>query len=277
MTATMWKVVTLVLVAVVTYTTLALAFTNHRLHNEQAAHARAALDAVNARAAAETTRVVLLDSVHRVVDRAALQVAQRPDAVDRAIGGQRMALDSLRAVISALRVTGARSSGNVTLVAPPRLRGDSTAAGAPADSGSAMVRRAVFDVRQAPYTAHAVVELPGSGRGSIDLSVQLDTLALTVRASCGDVDPNGIRPARVAVAGPPWAVVQLARVEQDPDVCRSPALEQAKGVAAARSDRRLRLALVAGYGYTFPATAPRAFVGLALAQPIPLPRWFPFH
>lgn len=279
-----WKAATLALVAIVTYVTLSLALTVHRMHDAQAAQARAALDAVNARARAETTRVVLSDSVRRVVDRAAVQLAQRPDAVDRAIGGQRVAIDSLRAVIAGLHVTGARSSGNVTLVTPPRLPGDTMTLRAPttpADSGSAMVRRATFDVRQAPYTAHAVVELPAAGRGSIDLSVQLDTLALTVRASCGDVDANGVRPARVAVAGPPWAVVQLARVEQDPDVCRSPALEHAKGIAAARSDRRVRLALVAGYGYTFAASTrtaePRGFVGVALALPVPLPRWLPLH
>lgn len=243
---------------------VALAVLVHQRNDARAEYARASLDVSNARAAADTTRVVVVDSLTRVVERLAVQRVQTPDAVDRRVGRERVALDSLQAVVRALRAI-APSSGDVVTVT--NTTGDT-------------VRRGVFDVRDPPYTARAVVELPPRGRGSIDLSVTLDTIPLTIRPSCGPADANGIRPAAVSVAAPAWVSVGLVRVEQSPDLCRSPALERAADVDAARRDRRLRLALVAGYGYTIAPGVPgelRGFVGLGLAQPIPLPRWLPFR
>lgn len=240
----------------------AVALYAHKLHTEQGAHAATSLELSNTRARADTTRLVYHDSLTRIVER--LSVQTRPAAVRvGTVSLQPIAVDSLRAVIRTLEARRVASVDTVVSV--------------PAEQGSAAARSAVFDVRQTPYTARATVSLPSSGRGTIDLTVSLDTIPLTVRPSCGPADANGIRPAVVAVSGPPWATVALARVEQDPDLCRSPALERAGEVNAARRDRRLRLALVLGYGYTFPAPAPRAFVGAALALPIPLPRWLPLH
>lgn len=255
-----------VLVLVATLATLDALWASSKRRQVEADYARTSLELSNARAAAETTRVKVIDSVTHVFDKGVIQTPQAPDAVDRALRQTRTALDSMRAVIRALAVR-ASSTGDVT-----------TATTATGDT----VRRATFDVRQTPYTARATVELPARGRGSIDLAVTLDTIPLTVRPSCGAADANGIRPARVSVTAPTWAAVQLARVEQDADVCRSPALEQAAADQTAAHDRRTRLAVVVGYGLTLGVTAPvhvgqGAFVGVALSRPIPLPRWLPFH
>jgi hypothetical protein len=246
---------------------LTIGVLTYRLHNAEAAHAKASLDLSNARAVADTTRQVYRDSLTRIVERLAVQTPQTPDATDRLLKQTRSALDSLRATVRALSITGASSTGDVTTVT--RANGDTA-------------RRGVFDVRQVPYTARAVVELPPRGRGSIDLSVILDPLPLVVRSSCGAPDKNGIKPAHVDVSAPEWITVELARVEQSPDVCRSPALERAGEIDAARRDRRTRLAVVVGYGYTVRTAPPvspepRVFVGLSLAKPLPLPFWLPFR
>jgi hypothetical protein len=266
MNAWLWKWGAILFGALALVNVSAVVLYAHKLHNEQASHARTSLDLSNAQAAAETTRTRLVDSLTRVSDRAALQIPQKPDAVDRALKSTRIAIDSLRAVIRALNVH-AQSTGDV--VTTTSATGDT-------------VRHATFNVRDAPYTARADVALPARGRGSIDLSVSLDTIPLTVRPSCSDADANGIRAARVSVSAPPWATVLLARVEQDASLCHSPAIEQAAGDASAAHDRRLRLALVVGYGATMGATLPvhvgqGVFVGVAFAKPLPLPRWIPFH
>lgn len=237
----------------------------HQRNDARAAHAQASLDLSNTRAAADTTRERYRDSVTRIVERLAVQTTLVPDAVDRLLKQNRIALDSMRGVIRALAARG-QSTGDVVTI--------------PGAAGGDSVRRGTFDVRQEPYTAHAVVELPARGHGSIDLSVAIDTIPLTLRPSCGAPDANGIRDARVSVSAPPWVAWQLVRVEQDSAVCRSPALERAGEVNATARDRRARLALVIGYGLTAAPTLPvhveqRAFIGVAIAKPLPLPRWLP--
>jgi hypothetical protein len=53
----------------------------------------------------------------------------------------------------------------------------------------------------------------------MEVSVELDTLALDVRLGCGDVGTEGVRPASVTAVGPAWALIRLSRVEQAPTVC----------------------------------------------------------
>jgi len=234
-----------------------------RLHREQDAHASAALAATNAIASADTTRLVYHDSVTRLVARLTVQQPQIPDALDRELKQTRIALQELRATVTALSVT-TKSTGNVV-----------------ADANDS-VRHAAFDIRREPYTAHADVALPRSGPGTLDLRVALDSARITVRPGCSDPDAHGIRSATVGVSSPPWLSIVVTKSEQDAGLCRSPAIER----TATNQDGRLRLAVVAGYGYTFgvPFAVPmsnaaewRAFVGLAVAKPIPLPRWLPLH
>lgn len=266
MNAALEKLAVPVLALVAVLATAGALWSASKRRQLEADYSRTALELSNTRAAAETTRVKVIDSLTRVFDKGAVQIPQVPDAIDKALRQTRTALDSMRAVVRGLAVR-ASSSGDVA-----------TTTNAAGDT----VRSAVFDVRQAPYTARAAVDLPARGKGSIDLNVTLDPIPLTVRPSCGDADANGIRPARVSVSGPTWATVELLRVEQSPDVCRSPALEQSAADAAAAHDRRLRLAIVAGYGVTLGTSVPVRFgqgvyVGLALSKPLALPRWFPLH
>jgi hypothetical protein len=256
-----WLVRIAALVAVVA--TLAALWFVHLWRNEQAAHAKAALDASNAIARADTTREVYRDSVTRIVERLAVQStteAANTTAIDRVLHRTQLALDSLSARVRSIDVS-ARSSGDVTTSADD-------------------VRHGAFVVDSTPFHVRADVALPRTGPGTIQLAASLDPIPIGVRQLCGTPDANGIRPATVSATGPSWATIQLAHVEQDAGACRSPAL------TGASTDGRLRLAIVAGYGETFgfPFVSPsangaerRAFLGIALAKTIPLPRWLPFH
>jgi hypothetical protein len=195
------------LAGVVTILGGAVAIQTHRLHAEQSAHAKAALEASNLKATADTTREIYRDSLTVIRQRLALQVLQRPDSLDRMLRTQRIALEDLRASITAL-------SARVASTTPVTV-------------DAADVRHGTFDVRDVPYTAHAEVSLPARGLGDIDLHVALDTMPLSLRLGCGPANSDGIRAASAAVTAPSWATVTLSRVEQDPGLCRSPALERA--------------------------------------------------
>lgn len=260
------------LVAVDVAAALLVVALGRRLRAEQGAHAASALEASNLRARADTTRtaLVLADS-SRVYQRQAVQQDQRADSIDRALRLERTALAGLRATVRELRAS-ARSTGDVVVTRVTR------------GSDSATVRTGTFYVRDAPFTVNATATLPDSGRGSLDVAVTLDPIPLTVRPACTAPDAHGIRSAVVSVQAPPWARVELTRVEQDEGVCRSPALERAASRQDARQDRRARAAVVGGLGAAIVAPAgvqgpwrvgPALFVGLAVAKPLPCPRLLP--
>jgi hypothetical protein len=177
------------------------------LGENQRAEARAtqavlAQDTVEA--ARDTSRAlpligVLEDSL-RAAQRRAIQVEQRADKLDATLKLERVAREQLEASVVALRTTVRSDTVYMT-------RADSA-------------RHAAFDVRHAPYTVHADVSLPEPpARGRMDVSVELDTLALDVRVGCGAAGNEGVRPASVTVVRPAWALMRLSRVEQAPSVC----------------------------------------------------------
>jgi hypothetical protein len=180
-------------------------------------HFLVALERDSLLAARDTTRtmqahVAVLGDSLQVVMRRAVQTAQRADELDRAIGVERVMRDRLQARIVGLNAT---------------VRSDTvfTAVTAAHDA----VRRGVFVVREAPYTARAEVELPAAPAvGRLRLRVELDTLGVEVRVGCGVRDAAGVRAATATVIAPKWVEVQLARVEQGIGVCspmpRSPSL-----------------------------------------------------
>jgi hypothetical protein len=223
----------------------------------QDAHATTSLDLTNARAASDTTRFIQLRDSVTVYQKLAIQERLAKDDIDKQLGLQRIALQQLTATVRGLQV---RAGSTDTVY--------ETAEG---------LRRATFDVREVPYTARAEVALPATGRGTIDLSVKIDPIPLTARPACSEPDERGIRSASLSVQTPPWAVVRIDSVVQDPSLCRSPAIERRDARSDAKRDQRPRLAVVAGYGVTLFQLEQRAFIGLAVAQPIPLPRWLPFH
>jgi hypothetical protein len=186
-----------------------------RMEENQRVEARAAqavLAQDTVEASRDTSRALSIDGVLggslRAAQRRAIQVEQRADKLDATLKLERVAREQLEASVVALRTTVKSDTVYVT-----RGEGMGRSAG---DS----VRRAAFDLRHAPYTVHADVSLPEPpASGRMDVSVELDTLALDVRIDCSAAGSEGVRPASVIVVGPAWALLRLSRVEQVPSVC----------------------------------------------------------
>jgi hypothetical protein len=131
--------------------------------------------------------------------------------------------------------TVSRSPARMELTALVRLpamhagaqaRSDTVVVEAPGDS----VQSATFDVRQAPYSVHAEVELPhGPGRGQLSVRVALDTLALDVRVRCERANACKVRTAEVSAIAPEWATVKLDRVDHTTGVWEQPVPGKSRG------------------------------------------------
>jgi hypothetical protein len=223
-----------------------------RLTNARNHTTAAALAADTLQASADTTRdihidVAVLAESLRVSQRRAVQVAQRADALDRSLGLERVARDSLRVTITRLQA-GVRSNS---------VFDDS--AGVDSTYGE---RRAAFDLRSAPYTLHADVALPPPpDAGRMDVRVDLDTLALEIRIGCGVANANGVRPASVTAVAPKWASVRLDRVEQAPGVCAADVQQPG------RSRWWALESIVARFGVSVGYVAARAANGTVTAGP----------
>lgn len=175
-------------------------------------------------------RVQALGDSLRVAERRAVQTVQRADVLDRVLRLERRVRDSLRVAVERLR---------------RQARSDSVVA-----DGEDNERRAAFDVRAAPYTVHADVMLPRAPRrGSMDVRVEVDTIALDVRVGCGVATAAGVRPATAVVAGPRWAGVRLGRVEQAPGVCADGRASEGVGRSVVRRMVE-RVGVSVGYGAT---------------------------
>lgn len=236
--------------------TVALALTvmieERRLNAERSRGAIAALRATNLVAERDSTRDVALanraiakflgDSL-RLVERQVLQVAQRRDALDDALGRERRGRYALSVAMQALDRTARAPATN--------------------DSANGM-RRASFAVRQPPYTVAAEVEMPERPDTlRLSIRVALDPIHMDARLSCSAPDAQGIRSATVVAAAPSWATVRFDRVEQSPELCASPAL-----LHATRSPWQfLRRGLVIGVGRVigFSGTSWGAFVGIGMS------------
>jgi hypothetical protein len=164
--------------------------------------------------------------------RRAVQVTQKANALDRALGPERVALDQFTATIAAMRL---------------EVKSDTVVVEARDDSA----RSATFDVAQAPYTVHAEVELPPSPvRGRLGVRVDLDTLTLEMRIGCGNANALGVRAAEVSAVAPGWARVRLGRVEQTPSVCAPSAKGRSSGGWAVVRNVMERFGVCVGYTAT---------------------------
>lgn len=238
-----------------------IAWQAYRLRDWQHVAGANALRADSIAAVNDTTRVIALTSAERqaahlgdsivIVARAAEQsVSVLNDALDHALKANKIVGDSLRLAVAQLH---ARAVAEVTNSAPSEASASL--------AGQNDTLKAVFNVRQPPYTARAAVWLPRRGNGELSLDVSVDSAALSLRIDCS-ASPNagGIKSAQAVVSAPAWLSVKLARVEQSADLCRSPALEPAHG-----DDRSLvrrlvdRLGVSAGYGIT--ASGGKAYAG----------------
>jgi hypothetical protein len=145
---------------------------------------------------------VLGDSL-RAAERQVVQVAQTRDALDRALGRERIARYALTTRMDSLART-------VSAVSVRDSLGD--------------VRRAHFATRDAPYTVVADVTMPvPPDSARIALTVAIDSIPIGVRVGCAPPNADGIRTASIVATAPVWARVRLGRVEQSPELCASPA------------------------------------------------------
>lgn len=226
-----------------------------KLHSAQGAEARAALAESQARARADTTRelrrvITAQGDTVRQFQRLSVQQAQKADAIDKQLDQMRRALLNLSVQVAHVDVRGVAST-------------------TPTIENALLVRQTSFELRREPYTLKFAVSLPPPpARGVLDsLSIDLDVIKLSGRLGCTNkVNALGMRDASLTVSGPTWATIAIEHVEQDPSVCPSPVLQRDLS-----ADDRMRLAVVAGFGYTFPQPAARAFVGLAISKPLPCP------
>lgn len=164
----------------------------------------------DAASANERVAHILGDSL-RVAEIRVVQVTQHADALDKALGRERVAryvdnvaVDSLRRVVHTTITDVQRS-----------------------DAGAGQtVRSAFFDIRQEPYTVAAQVDIPPPPDSArIELHVAIDPIPIEARVSCSIPDGQGIKAASVSATSPTWATVRFGRVEQSPEVCGSPALK----------------------------------------------------
>ena len=186
----------------------ALGFQSCRLRQEQQRVGEALLRVDSLEAVADTTRAVavqvqsLLGDSIRGVERRVIQEKQRADALDRALGRERIARATVTATVDSLR-TILMASGDTT--------------------GADSVRRIAFVVDTVPYTGTADVTIPPLAPATLDLRLRLAPIPLGLRLGCGTA-VNGIRPATATAIGPSWATLSLDSLSQSPDLCASPAL-----------------------------------------------------
>lgn len=189
----------------------ALGFQSCRLRQEQQRVGQALLRADSLEAAGDSTRAVavkvqtLLGDSIVGVERRVIQEKQRADALDRALGRERIAKVGLLAMIDSLIVV----TSSVT---------DSTS-----PEGT---RFLTFQIDTTPYHGEALVKVPPQPlTASLDLRLALDPIPLHLRLGCGPA-ANGIRPATATLLGPPWASLRLDSLSQSETLCQSPALRQ---------------------------------------------------
>ena len=83
-------------------------------------------------------------------------------------------------------------------------------------------RTDTWDVRQVPYTIHAVTTLPPPPANSaLTLTVDLDQVDFTVRLACHETDER-IDAAEIFLTGPNWLTFEIGEVEQAPEICNPP-------------------------------------------------------
>ena len=154
--------------------------------------------------AIENARVAkLLGDSLRLVEKQVVQVSSKRDAIDRALGRERVARYSATAVVDSLE--------RVVAAADSVVRG-----------ASREVRVARFDVRQEPYTIVAEIEVPPPpDSATMRVKVAVDAIPIEARVTCADIG-SGTREAAVSVRTPAWATVRIGSVSQSPEVCAVP-------------------------------------------------------
>ncbi len=199
----------MLVLALVAALVLAVRIEEWRLAAQRRRSAAALLATSNESAARDTSRDVALQNARvakllgdslRLVEKQAVQVSQKRDALDRALDRERVARYSATAVVDSLeRVVAARDSF-VGSTAPER-------------------RVVTFHVRQEPYTIDAEVEVPPPpDSATMRVKVAVDPIPIEARVTCAQI-LEGSKVAAVSVRTPAWVNVRMGIVSQSPEVC----------------------------------------------------------
>lgn len=188
---------------------LTLSVEEQRIAHQRARTTVAALALSNMEAERDSTRSLALTNARvasiesdslRIVARRAVQFEQQRDAFDKALDTERRSIVALDATVDSL----ARVGTGITTV-------------------SNDVRVATFDIRQAPYTVRAQVEVPQPpDSATLELRVLLDPIHVETRIECSPQDQNGVSEAQVTATSSVLTAIHFDRAEQSPAVCQSP-------------------------------------------------------
>ena len=149
-------------------------------------------------ALSDSTRSRLLDSL-RVVERRAVQAEIEADRLDKELGRETQVRAALRVKVDSLQES----------------------IGAPVTEDTAGVRTVEWERYLEPLRIQAkAIVPPEPKRARLDLTLDLDSIPMTVRVGCGEAEGD-FRPATVTVTLPPWADAKIEEVRQDPDVCNA--------------------------------------------------------
>lgn len=154
----------------------------------------------------ELAKSVLGDSL-QAVQRRALQVAQRADSLDVALGLERKAKVSAVLNFEAIRAL------NVTATKVLEDASDTRHA------SWRFVRSPLFP----PFDSLVIdAHVPAPpAPAMIDIAIGFRPVAFAARLSCGAPDPaqHGVRSAEFTLALPTWMNAHIGEVQQDPDIC----------------------------------------------------------
>jgi hypothetical protein len=233
--AVVWIIAALVAAIVVQSWRLGAARAEAKLAGLEALNAKARADSLRrvvGLSARDSSALKLGDSV-QVLTQLVVQGKQQRDAIDRALKQEQTANVQLRATIAELRTS---TSGTGVVVGPNDTRSDT------------------FNVRQTPYTISARATLPAAGAGRLDVGVRLDPANVGVRLGCSvDRFVGGVRQANVTLTAPTWLELATSSVTQDAGVCET------TGQAATTKPRAWwKPAIAVGYGATFSRDSTRA-------------------
>lgn len=178
------------------------------------------------------------------VQRRAVQAEQRGDSIDKALKLERkLKVDAFGSVA---RVT---LGGAVTRVSVSSIGTNDRTPAPRSDTLATLAREASsidsLHFRARPYTVAGAIFHRPPAPDSLELAIDLDTVPIGIRASCGAKNANGIRAAELTAITPDWFHVELSNVSQAPELC-NPRPKSWRASWLSLEGLRDRLGVVAG-------------------------------
>jgi hypothetical protein len=127
----------------------------------------------------------------------------RAASLQRTLDTERVVRDTLVATLDS-----ARRESNRTALRPPLDASDT--------------RRATFNMRQAPYTVAATVDVPPPPDSAhLAMRIAMDPVPIAAKVICSAPNEHGKRTALLSTSFPPWMTLDITPLEQSPDFCAS--------------------------------------------------------